>query len=1541
MLSNRIRNLVRMKMMMTKKLRVWFRVFDSVVILSMLLQPVAPAVIFSQEISSGDGAAVVTEASASAEADAPKAEEKTAPVETKTEEVAAPVVEPVVVPAEEPKAEEPAAVVEPSTETAPVVSEPVQTVEPTETPVVEAVTPEVPAVPTVEAEGEASTEREPAAPEWKQNEDGSRTITVSEGETYSYPDSGLKIQFTRIDADKNADNAREITVKEVKLSDAQVADLGAVSESAWDITSTMENGSFEYSLTLPTKDGVDADRVEVAYAEEVEDISDIEKTGIVDAKDMSIDGEDDEVSIKGLDHFTFFLVRQHDRLDIAVDRDEYEGGETVRAEADGLDRGKRYMMGFRDAEGALATVSDCRKAEGDGMTFDYALPNDAGAGTWSAFIDEYASRDRECDGDVMESAETHFAVLSRPEPAENPVIEEACGIDIALVVDNSNSIDRRQMERMKEAVSGFVDSLAGTKTRFSVVRFGSSAQVLKGFTGDAEEVKHAIDGIHTGGGATDWAEAFQVARGTFDPRPEKPDMILFASDGDPTAPYGRGDVTDRGDIYDAITAANAAKEDGIRILALGIGRNPSIQNLQAVSGPTVDADDLSESDVVTTDFDGLSDALSRIAKTSCGSTITVNKFIGDMDHPAGEGFSFVVGRSIVSTDAYGVAGPVKVSDRGGKTDRDRGCEGKRGHCDAPRTVDVTEIGMPEGFTFDSAVCRDQHGREKGVATENGVRDIEVRDEEIISCDVINHQQSASIKGRVFIDADGDGVREAGERFEKHWTIGLYADNGDRWFDPATDELIRTSVTGDCDGNRYCFEGIAPGRYYAVENLWDGYVQTRPALVRGRDFYRVRIEDGQTKYFQFGNFKEGSISGMKWEDADQDAVKDEDESGVSGWNIDLCTYGESPEAFEVRSQDDFSVNVEEEDGGLEGDGEARPAEDNECVAVASTVTDEDGNYSFGSLVPGRYRVTEESREGWTNATPTLVDVSVSGDPNDDANAVTGVDFGNYRSVGTLSIEKENDASTPKMPGETVRYTLRIAAGEGRVTGVTVNDLPPEIATYVDGSWSAESSLGSAHVGNLKLDHIYASPGIWDLGELQDGEVITLSYDATVNAGTDAGEYPDLAFARGLGQGGNLLAVAGDAGNIGSDRYVGTGITVADTTEPASVKAKADIEEEVEVKVKSRVLGATLPETGSAAYWVLLVSALLGMGALAVGAGLALRSDRGRKLLTRIGRGTAVAMLATVLCGSFAQRAWAVTDSDILIRMEKPKAAANGGFVIDFVVLDTAATADISAQCQVQKPGASDFLTFSTIEIQKGGDSGQCSVGSGELSDQGAYVFRVKADGTTGAEYTVEYDATMPGRPKYIEKDEKNDCLNEVTFRTAADGGQTVRVELYRADDDSYIADATTRIADISIGSDVKYVYTDALSGGNCDRDFRYSVRAFDEAGNVSPIRTEEVTETEKVTRYEDVAAGVTGSVTLTPGVASEAGSALEGTGNGSEETEVIGEVAGQETGVEGVVEGAETAQGGSKIWIWVIIAGAAAYGAYRWYIARKMGTPEVK
>ncbi len=1521
----------------------WLRVWNAVVILSMTLQPVGPAILYAQSADEADEPAV-EESAATETSDAP--EEK---AEDSAEVVAEPEEKAVKEASEDPVAKEALAdddevISEPAAESDETVAE--------ETPADAgevADDPNIPNEPTVEAEGPAFDERgaEPESVEaeesveagdtrvygvWHDNGDGSATVTVKEGGEYAYGKSGFRIRFTKIDAGKNADHPCEITVREVRLSAEQSAKLGALSDAAYDITSSMENGSFEYELILPTDDGKDGDEIEVVYADTVEDLLDAEKAETVDPDDVTLDAKDGEVRVSKIDHFTFFAVKRCERLGVSVEYDEYEPGETVRAEADGLEDGKRYRTGFRDADGVSVSVSPCRRADGDRIDFEYVLSSEAVTGEWRAFVDEYASGDRSCRGNVADQATDTFAVISRPEPAANPEIDRPCGTDIAIVVDRSNSIDQRQLGDVKKAISEFVDALSGTPTRFSVIRFGSSAELVRGFTDDTSSVKDAIGSIRTGGGATDWAAAIRTAHDAFDPRPDVPDLILLLSDGDPTAPHGRGDVTDRGDIYDAIGAANDAKADGIRILAIGVGRDPSVRNLQAISGETVDAADILDSDVVTTDFGHLSRVLSDFVRSSCGGTVTVNKYLNDTDHPAGKGFSFSMGGRFVTTDAYGIAGPVKVSEGREHGWYGHGCDG-RDRCDQPKGYDMIEIGMPEGFSFDSAVCRDQHGREKGVATENGVRDIKVRDEEIISCDVINHEESASIKGRVFVDADGDGVREAGERFEKHWTIGLYADDGDRWFDPATDELIRTSETGDCDGNRYCFEGVAPGRYYLVENLWDGYAQSRPLFVRGRDFYRVRIEDGQIRYFQFGNYAKGSISGMKWEDADADGTRDEGESGVPEWAVSLCRYG----LASVSETGGISYESED-DGDLEGEGDAIPVGD-ECVPVAETMTGEDGSYSFRGLEPGHYRVTEETRGGWEASTDTFVDVDVSGDKNDEGNAVSGVDFGNYRS-GVLSIKKRNDADDEKLAGEKVRYTLTVTASEGRVKGVKVADLPPEVTTYTPGSWSASSSLGGAHVGNLKLDHIYASPGIWDLGDLQEGETITLAYDTTVNDDVDPGDYPDLAFARGLGRGGVLLAEAGTDGNLGDANYVGTLIAVKDTTEPESVDVDVDAEKKKEVVEEQE---GTLPATGTSGFWSTLSVILIGLGALLLLVGSVVGKGKfpnvksmAKKLFSLV---FAVALGAGLLVPA-APVARAETDpQEIFVRMEEPGADWNeDSFVLDYVVLDIADTDTITAECQVSTDGVT-WTTFETDMLEKGGDSGQCDVTSSELPDDDVYAFRVTAttstDTATSASYDVAYDTTRPGQPKYIEKEREDDCRNKVKLKTT-DDGQTEYIEIYRDDSTEFDADADHLINTVSIGPDEKYDFIDHLPNTYCGETVYYAVRAFDDAGNGSKVRAEEGVETVRVTETSRT----TAPVTLTPGAAETAAGEGEEAGTGEEagagETgeAATGEVAGEETSLEGEVEGVSTTAERYGWILWVLAAIAAGYAAYWRFVAKK-------
>ncbi len=83
-----------------------------------------------------------------------------------------------------------------------------------------------------------------------------------------------------------------------------------------------------------------------------------------------------------------------------------------------------------------------------------------------------------------------------------------------------------------------------------------------------------------------------------------------------------------------------------------------------------------------------------------------------------------------------------------------------------------------------------------------------------------------------------------------------------------------------------------------------------------------------------NLTPGEISGYKWHDLNQNGLFDGDESGIAGWTIYLDS---------------------DRDGQLD-DGEI------------STVTDEDGFYSFADLRFGRYTIAEQNQPRWHQTFP---------------------------------------------------------------------------------------------------------------------------------------------------------------------------------------------------------------------------------------------------------------------------------------------------------------------------------------------------------------------------------------------------------------------------------------------------------------------------------------------------------------------------------------------------------------------------------------------
>ncbi len=202
----------------------------------------------------------------------------------------------------------------------------------------------------------------------------------------------------------------------------------------------------------------------------------------------------------------------------------------------------------------------------------------------------------------------------------NPLLTSACGNDIALVIDTSLSTSNSELTQSKNAMIGIVNALSSTPNRFSVVRFGTSATVVQGFTSNTTDVINAINSVSLSYGLTNLSAGISTARGTFDPRTDKPNLMIVASDGNPTWPLFSG-------LTSAINQSSLTKTYPIRMVMLGIGGSVNVNNLKAISGPIVGSN--TNSDVVTSNFASFASSLEGFVSGTCGSITIVKDSLPD------------------------------------------------------------------------------------------------------------------------------------------------------------------------------------------------------------------------------------------------------------------------------------------------------------------------------------------------------------------------------------------------------------------------------------------------------------------------------------------------------------------------------------------------------------------------------------------------------------------------------------------------------------------------------------------------------------------------------------------------------------------------------------------------------------------------------------------------------------------------------------------------------------------------------------------------
>ncbi len=186
---------------------------------------------------------------------------------------------------------------------------------------------------------------------------------------------------------------------------------------------------------------------------------------------------------------------------------------------------------------------------------------------------------------------------------------------------------------------------------------------------------------------------------------------------------------------------------------------------------------------------------------------------------------------------------------------------------------------------------------------------------------------------------------------------------------------------------------------------------------------------------------------------------------------------------------------------------------------------------------------------------------------------------------------------------------------------------------------------------------------------------------------------------------------------------------------------------------------------------------------------------------------------------------------------PKSPTNQtDLTINVVVLDQNQVPSISVQCYWQKNGGSWNALGAAITVIPGGNNtANCQTSSNQINEDASYGFYATAtDGTNNATtqtVSVNFTRNGPGTPTNYAKN-KNNCAYQISLRTADDGGKTVKVEVYRSTNTSFSADGSTKIGQISVGSNTDSSYTD--NPPDCGANYYYAIRAFDAAGNGSGV-----------------------------------------------------------------------------------------------------------
>ena len=330
------------------------------------------------------------------------------------------------------------------------------------------------------------------------------------------------------------------------------------------------------------------------------------------------------------------------------------------------------------------------------VSFNVTAPGDPG--TYDAGFTATGAAD--CGGE--QSAEKVLTnALKVTSPATNPALPQRCGINVMLVLDESGSIaSSGATEKVRRATRAFLNALSGTGCKVSIVDFSTTASWPVGYhmvTGQVDSNGMNASGTigehfepylkdgYKPAGWTNWEDAFHQVKVANDGA-TKADLVVFMTDGDPTARNTNSGGTDTGLVEGeaealerAAAEADRVKGQGSRVFALGVGaavtKPTSARRLTAISGfNRYPATPFRSADyTLVQDFDDLGQALREIVAELCGAGVTVTKYVdkGDGRYVADRGWAFTVRVSVPDgfswirpKDATGASATANTDDTG-------------------------------------------------------------------------------------------------------------------------------------------------------------------------------------------------------------------------------------------------------------------------------------------------------------------------------------------------------------------------------------------------------------------------------------------------------------------------------------------------------------------------------------------------------------------------------------------------------------------------------------------------------------------------------------------------------------------------------------------------------------------------------------------------------------------------------------------------------------------------------------------------------------